>query len=168
MSLIKLWYHILAIIKIFGYKVFFKKNFSWGKGSTFRKMFTLYMGDKAKLTVGKDCFFNHMCSINVLHEVDIGEGCLFGENVKIYDHNHRFSDKTVPIKIQGFSIKPVVIGKHCWFGSNVVILKGVHIGDNCVIGAGSIIAQDIPDNSLVTMGRELVIKPIRKTEAERG
>lgn len=56
----------------------------------------------------------------------------------------------------------LLYGSHCWFGSNVVILKGCTIGDNCVIGAGCVISQPIPDNSVVSMNRELSIVPIRK------
>ncbi|WP_455266069.1 DapH/DapD/GlmU-related protein [Phascolarctobacterium sp.] len=55
------------------------------------------------------------------------------------------------------------IGSHCWVGSNVVILKGVTIGDNCVIGAGCVITEDIPSNSIVTMDRKLLIKSIKSS-----
>lgn len=81
--------------------------------------------------------------------------------MKVYDHNHRFADSTQQIKEQGYTTAPVKIGQHCWFGSNVVVLKGTKIGDNCVIGAGCVIAEDIPNNSVVTMNRQLVIRPIR-------
>lgn len=43
--------------------------------------------------------------------------------------------------------KPVTIGNDCWFGANVVVCPGVKIGDNCVIGAGSVMIKDIPSNS---------------------
>ena len=43
--------------------------------------------------------------------------------------------------------KPVKIGNDCWFGANVVVCPGVTIGDNCVIGAGSVVTRDIPSNS---------------------
>ena len=81
--------------------------------------------------------------------LDIGDGTLLGENVKIYDHNHKFNKTNISIKDQGFSVAPVIIGAHCWIGSNVIILKGVTIGDNCVIGAGCIIYKDVPNNSVV-------------------
>lgn len=90
----------------------------------------------------------------------IGDECILGENVKIYDHNHRFTDTQVKIKEQGYTTGAVRIGNKCWFGSNVVVLKGVHIGNNCVIGAGTIINQDIPDNSIVTSNRDIAIQEI--------
>ena len=62
------------------------------------------------------------------------------------------------IKHQGYTSAPIVIGKHCWIGSNVTILKGVTIGDNCVIGAGCVIHKDVPANSIVVNKQELIVK----------
>lgn len=133
----------------------------WG-GTTFRRFFNVYLERGATLKIGKACFFNHGCSINALVKIEIGDECIFGEGVKVYDHNHRFADAVVKIKEQGFTTAPVNIGNRCWIGSNVVILKGACIGNNCVIGAGCIIAQEIPDNSIVTMDRQLKIEKIHR------
>ena len=72
--------------------------------------------------------------------------------------NHCYQDPNVPIKEQGFTSAPVNIGKHCRIASNVVILKGVTIGDNCVIGAGCVIYKDVPEESVMINKQELVIK----------
>ena len=50
-------------------------------------------------------------------------------------------------KVKGCYAKPVVIGDDNWFGANVVVCPGVTIGSGCVIGAGSVVTRDIPDNS---------------------
>ncbi len=164
MKILKIKYHLCAAMKIFLYKMVFGKKFLCGSRTTFRRNFNIYIEDgNTKLKIGDDCFFNHGCSINVLLNVDIGGECIFVENVKIYDHNHRFTDETRKIKDQGYTVAPVKIGSHCWFGSNVVILKGVTIGDNCVIGAGCIITEDIPSNSIVTMDRKLLINSIKSS-----
>lgn len=168
MIVLKLSYHLAALWKKWLYRLLFGKGFHIGKHTTFRRDFRVYLEPGATLSIGQNCFFNHGCSINVLQEVQIGDGCLFGENVKIYDHNHRFSLKNQPIKAQGFSVGEVVIGSHCWLGSNAVILKGVHIGDHCVIGAGAVIDRDIPARTLVTAGRILTMEKIHwKQETER-
>ena len=104
---------------------------------------------KGYIEIGDKCFFNNGCSLNANKYIHIGEGTIFGENVKVYDHNHRFRDFSKPIKEQGFSDGEVVIGKHCWIGSNVALLKNTHIGDNCVIGAGCVVDGEIQDNTLV-------------------
>lgn len=78
--------------------------------------------------------------------------------MKVYDHNHCYKNPDVPIKDHGFTVAPVRIGKHCWIVSNVVILKGVTIGDNCVIGAGCIVYKDVADGSVVVNKQELDYK----------
>ena len=163
-KILKAKYHLYANVQKAIYKMLFQRRFICGKRTTFRNNFNIYIEDgNTKLKIGDDCFFNNGCSINVLLNVEIGGECIFGENVKIYDHNHRFTDKTRKIKDQGYTVAPVKIGSHCWVGSNVVILKGVTIGDNCVIGAGCVITEDIPSNSIVTMDRKLLIKSIKSS-----
>lgn len=124
-----------------------------------RNQLSLLVFSGAKLVIGENVFFNNNCSINVLEEVEIGTNTIFGENVKIYDHNHEhyFSNQERVIETNKFSKAKVVIGKNCWIGSNVTILKGVTIGDNVIIGAGCLIYKSITSNSLVTLKQELNI-----------
>lgn len=83
--------------------------------------------------------------------------------MKIYDHNHRFNQH-IEIKQQGFSNGSVIIGQHCWMGSNVMILKNTVIGDNCVIGAGTVVSGTIPSNSIVKAGSKYVVWKIKLWE----
>lgn len=109
--------------------------------------------ERGEISIGERCFFNHYCSIcSINGSIKIGNDCLIGENVKIYDNNHRFRVPYISIKEQGFTSSEIVIGDNCWIGSNSVILKGAKIGNNCVIGAGCIVADDIPDDSILTIG----------------
>lgn len=160
MYLLKISYHVNAILKTCLYKALFGRKIFLGGGTTFRRNFRIYLEKNATIHIGRNCFFNHGCSLNALESIQIGDGCIFGENVKIYDHNHRFNQMQVPIKEQGFTTGEVIIGNQCWIGSNAVILKGVHIGDHCVIGAGTVVDRDIPAGTLVTAERSLVLKPI--------
>lgn len=109
-----------------------------------------------KVIINDGVFFNHGCSVNSLESITIGENSIFGENVCIYDHNHRFSDCNKPIKDQGYTTAAVEIGKNCWIGSNVTILKGVSIGDNCVIGANCLIYKSIPSDSIIKNAAKFV------------
>lgn len=154
MKLLKVKYHLAAAFRILLFKVLFGSRLKIGKRTTFRRFFNIYLGESGTIQIGQRCFFNHGCSINALSDIRIGDDCIFGENVKIYDHNHRFASNTDKVKEQGFSVKPVTIGKECWIGSNVVLLKGASIGNNCVVGAGCIISEEIPDNTLVTASRQ--------------
>lgn len=149
MNILFKWYHLRSIIKNFYYNHFSNKSISIGKRVLYRKGFSLLVDSNAHFTIGDGCFFNNYCSIAVKKKVSIGNNTLFGENVKIYDHNHRFNNVNLPIENQGYTTAAIKIGKHCWIGSNVVILKGTVIGDNCVIGAGCIVSGNIPKNTIL-------------------
>lgn len=130
-------------------RIIYGNRFLFGRKLTFRNGFIVYIAKSGKLTIGDNCFFNNNCSINVLNKIQIGSFCIFGENVKIYDHNHSFFHKDIPIKKQEMKAESVTIGDNVWVGTNVVILAGSKIGNNCVIGAGNVINGIIEDNTLV-------------------
>lgn len=157
----KIKYHIFSLFKVWWYKIIFLGKIKTGKNLQFRKGFCL-MIDTGMFVVGDNVFFNHYCSVGIMNLVTIGDGTIFGENVKIYDHNHIYSNPDKLIKYQGYTSAPILIGKHCWIGSNVTILKGVTIGDNSVIGAGCVIYKDIPNNSIVINKQDFEIKIIKK------
>ncbi len=152
MIIIKIWYHICCLLRKALFKLIYGRKFLFGRFVTWRKGFSLMIEKNAEVKIGNSCFFNNYCSIAANNSVEIGDGCLFGENVKIYDHNHRFNKK-MPIKEQGFSNGEVHIGQNCWIGSNVTILKGANIGDNCVIGAGCVVSGRISAESLVKIDK---------------
>lgn len=158
MKLFSAVYHSKALLKKCFLKTIYGKKVSFGSKVTWRRNFSLVIGPKAYIKIGNNSFFNHECTLDATTGIEIGEGTLFGENVKVYDHNHRFNDFDKPIKKQGYSSKKIVIGNHCWIGSNTVILKGVHIGDNCVLGAGCIISTDIPKNTIVKVDNSNLVK----------
>lgn len=139
----------------------FSPNVKLGKKVNFRKNFEINCDKQGYVSIGSGVFFNNGCTINSHKSVCIGDDCIFGENVKIYDHNHKFSQMNVRIQDQGYNCKEVVIGRNCWIGTNVVILAGTNIGDNVVIGAGVVISGEIPSNVVVTQNRELIINPVQ-------
>ena len=149
MIILKLYYHLNAYLKTGFYKLLFGKKFKVGKSLTFRKGFSLIIEEAGSIRIGKNCFFNNYCTLASKCSVEIGDFTIFGENVKVYDHNHCFADKTLSIKQQGFKTSPIVIGNHCWIASNVVILRGVTIGDRCVIGAGCVVHKDVPAGTVM-------------------
>lgn len=73
----------------------------------------------------------------------IGDYTMIGPNCQINDQDHSFSKDDL-IMNQRAKIAPVIIGKDCWFGSGVRVLKGVVIGDGAIIGAGSVVASNVP------------------------
>ena len=134
------------------------KNIDIGLRLNFRRNFTINCEGDGKVFIGSNVFFNNEVTINSHKSIKIGDNCIFGENVKIYDHNHVFSVLEVPIREQGFRCKEIVIGNNCWVGSNVVILPGSFIGDGSIIGAGCVVSGYIEKDSIVTSScRELII-----------
>ena len=91
--------------------------------------------------------------------ITIGRNCSLAPNVCIYDHDHKFGKNG---KESGFKIGKVTIGDNVWCGVGVIILRDTVIGNNCVIGAGTVVKGNIPDNSLVVGSREMIIKPLHE------
>ena len=151
-------------------KLFYGKRVKFGQNFRCRNGFLIKFNrlgcNDRKVIIGNGCFFNDNCSITCFEKIEIGDNSIFGEGVKIYDHNHRFNLANQTISSQGYTHEPVKIGKNCWIGSNVVILKGVIIGDNCVIGAGVILRESVPNNSIVTMNSATVINRIKYKELD--
>lgn len=83
---------------------------------------------------------------------------MFGPKCSLFAENHVFEDTNSTIKSQGVSQKGIVVEDDCWIGSNVTILDGVRIGKGSVIGAGTLISKDIPDNSIIMDRRDKVKK----------
>lgn len=160
MMLLKMVYHISALLKKAFYQILYGKHFSIGKKTTFRSNFSLMIGKEGHVSIGENCFLNKSCSINALNEIVIGNGTILGENVRLYDHNHKFNQINIPIKEQGYSIGRIKIGNNCWIGSNVIVLKNAEIGNNCVIGAGCIISGKINDCSIVRNSVKYYVEPI--------
>lgn len=130
-----------------------------GNNVLFRNYCSLTVGNNAQLHLGDSFFMNNYCSINCLEKIEIGENTLFGEGVKLYDHNHEYGfNPDFKVEHQKFKTAPIKIGKNCWLGSNVTVLKGVTIGDNTIIGANCLIYKDIPANSIVKNKSELTIE----------
>ena len=95
------------------------------------------------ITIGDGCYFNAGTTFIDDWKIEIGENCLFGPNVTITTTGHPVSPKH---RMDGMYSFPVKIGNNCWIGANCVILPGVTIGDNSVIGAGSVVTTDQPAN----------------------
>ena len=80
--------------------------------------------------------------------ISIGSNVSIGSNCIISSSNHNFQNPSIPIKNQGISLQKVSIGNNVWIGARVTILAGVKIGDNCIIGASSVVTRNIDNNSI--------------------
>lgn len=119
---------------------------------------------------GKNCFANFNFIVLDCAPVTIGDDVFFGPNCTLATPVHPLctSDRKMRVKPDGTVYdleyaKPITIGKGCWLASNVVVTGGVTIGENCIIGAGSVVTRDIPPDSFAA---GVPCKVIRKITEE--
>jgi acetyltransferase-like isoleucine patch superfamily enzyme len=142
---VKYLQHVLKIMKVGGNSAMVGSN--------------VYLGKANKITFGSGCRINEKV---YLEEVTIGNDVLIAPNVSILSRMHEFSRTDIPITQQGYKKeKMVTIGNDVWLGRNVVVMPGVNIGDGAIVGAGSVVTNDVASYTVVGGIPAKVIK-IRK------
>ena len=98
------------------------------------------------IRLGKDVLVNYNCTFLDTARITIGNHTKIGPDCHLVttDHPKDYIDRRTH-KVRG---KPITIGDDCWLGANVTVLPGIKIGDRCVIGAGSVVTKDVPDDSV--------------------
>ena len=108
------------------------------------------------IKIGKKVFINSCCRFQDNGGIEIGDGTMIGSNVTIVTLNHDINPKT---RVNA-NPKHVKIGKNVWIGSDCTILPGVNIGENSIVGAGSVVTKNVPKNTIVVGNPARVIKEI--------
>lgn len=141
-----------------------------GQNSFLQGPITFHYGVHTK--IGDRVFINFNFTVQDDAEVTIGNDCNFGPNVTIVTPVHpMLPDERKAIACADGTVrrlcyaKPVKIGNDCWFGANVVVCPGVTVGDNCVIGAGSVITKDIPSGSFAAGNPCRVIRELSEADS---
>ena len=98
---------------------------------------------KGDIYIGNNTFLNTNCNIISLAGIHIGNGCLFGSNIGVYDHDHRYDMKDLPIIKQGYTMKKIKIEDNVWIGSNCTITKGVNIKNTIIVAANSVVTKNL-------------------------
>lgn len=130
----------------------------FGRGLHTRGGCSFNVQESGRLSFGNDVFLNRGCLFNCHSSISVGDGCEFGPNVMVYDHDHVFRGGV--LKDGAFKYGDVRIGKNCWIGAGTVILRGTTLGDGCVIGAGSIIKGEYPADSMVLQKRQTEVRAV--------
>jgi acetyltransferase-like isoleucine patch superfamily enzyme len=117
--------------------------------------------DQARIRIGAGCFLNLGVMVASMNLVEIGDHCMFANGCFISDGSHRFADPHLPVPWQGFTTKgPTRVGDNVWCGAGVVITSGVTVGQRSVIGANSVVTDDIPPYSIAAGAPARVLKRI--------
>lgn len=107
--------------------------------------------------VGEGSFINSGLQVISAGKVKIGRYCFIGPNCQLFTPNHHTSNPM--LRRQGWQYDaPITIGDDCWLGGSVIVLPGVTIGNDVVIGAGSVVTRDIPDHSMAVGNPARIIK----------
>ena len=115
------------------------------------------------IVIGNNVYINFGCIILDCAEVTIGDNVLLGPNIGIYAANHSLDAEE---RINGGCCgKPVHVGNNVWLGGDVKILPGVSVGDNTIIGTGSIVTKDIPAGVIAVGNPCRLIRAV--TEADK-
>ena len=110
--------------------------------------------------IGDYVFLNFLCTILDCNEVRIGHHVMLGPSVQIYTAAHLLEAEP---RNRGLEVaKPIVIEDNVWIGGAAVLLPGVTIGRNAVVGAGAIVSRDVPANTVVAGNPARVIREIEQ------
>lgn len=124
-------------------------------------------GTNGIIRVGNNCDLNGTCMV-AYDEIEIGNNCQFASSSIISDTDFHPVDKEARLaQMQGLPFshdkvnkKKIKIGNNVWLGWGAIVLKGVHIGDNSIVAAGSVVVKNVPENVIVTGNPASPIKNI--------
>ncbi len=148
-----------------------KKAFdSFGEGSEFRPM--AYAAYPKNIAIGRNVAIRSGCRLFADDRtfIIIGDDVLLGHGIHLYTNKHSFQRKGTPIVEQGYDKQEnIILENGCWVGANSIVLPGVRVGVNAVVGAGSVVTKDVPDGVVVAgnPARRIKGKTEEVTDVER-
>ena len=121
----------------------------WGKKNMhFSYHFTSVITSPENIKIGRgvDTYLRNVGGnyLQAINGIEIGDDTMIAPGVKIISANHSLDDGHKHVKEE-----PIRIGKSCWLATNCVILPGVQLGDNVVVGAGAVVTKSFPKNSII-------------------
>ncbi|EMW5605791.1 chorismate mutase [Enterococcus faecium] len=116
--------------------------------------------------VGENFYANFNCTFLDVSTIEIGDNCMFAPNVQLYTATHPLH----PVKRNsGLEYaKPIKICNNVWLGGGVIVTPGVTLGDNVVVGAGSVVTKSFPDNVVIAGNPARIIKTVEEELTEES
>jgi maltose O-acetyltransferase len=127
-----------------------------GEGTEIRPPFLVDYG--SQIRVGARCFANYGLVALDVATITIGDDVQIGPNVQLLTPTHPVDPG--PRRDKWEAAKPIAIGDNVWLGGGVVVLPGVTIGENTVVGAGSVVTRDLPANVVAVGNPARVVRTI--------
>lgn len=107
-----------------------------------------------RVFIGKNVFANHGLTVMSLGTITIDDGVMMGPEVALLTVNHE------PKNIRVVKTKEIHLKKNAWIGARAIILPGVTVGENAIVGSGAVVTKDVPDNAVVVGSPARIIKTI--------
>lgn len=121
------------------------------------------MPEKPVIDLGNHVFLGNGCTLSAANRIVIGDHCLVSAGVRIHDNDGHPLDaekRKAGEKILPEDAAPVIIEENAWIGAQAIILKGVTIGKNAVVGSGAVVTQDVPANTVVAGNPARIVKSV--------
>ena len=136
------------------YNSLINELFSQGIGENSRIMPPLNVVRAKNVKIGKNVVIMNNCLMMSVGGITIEDDVLVAANSQLISNNHDLQEHQI------ITCKPVHLKRNCWIGAGATILPGVTIGQNSVVGAGSVVTKDVPDNCIAVGNPAKVVKNI--------
>ena len=144
----RFWFFKFLLGENLGQNVVFGNNVSAGGSKILKIGHNSYIGSNVLLGYSQG------------GKIVIGEGALIAESVIFVNFQHEYRDKTKPYREQGniLPYKDTILGDNVWIGARAIVMNGIQIGDNAIIGSGAVVTKDVPPNCVVAGVPAKIIK----------
>jgi maltose O-acetyltransferase len=136
---------LAALYRAIRIKVFCRSFGSFAGGDIFYSL-GVTIRYYENVSIGHRCSFGGNVVLTAYDTIEVGDDCMFAYGVVVTTATHDYTAETMNTT---FIRKPVRIGSNVWIGVNAIVLPGVTIGNGAVVGAGSVVTKDVPENAIV-------------------
>lgn len=124
---------------------------------TFHLIPPVYSDHGINIRLGRNVFVNQGCRFNDIGGIEIGDQVMIGPDVSLISSGHPVAPAE---RRTGITAAPIRIGRNVWIGASAMILQGVTVGEDSVIGAGAVVTRDVPPGTLAVGSPARVVRTI--------
>lgn len=103
---------------------------------------------EGRVSIGARSVLGQECTISAYQRVELGRECIIADRAMMIDFDHGTVEVERPIRLQGIYKRDVRVGHNVWLGYGACVLRGVSIGDNCVVGTSAVVTRNLPANAV--------------------